>query len=363
MTAPALHPVAEPPPIEVAADEAARIYRVMRTIREFEERLHAEFRTEEIPGVVHLYAGQEAVAAGVAAHLHPDDYVSSTHRGHGHAIATGCDLTGMMLEIYGRAGGLCRGKGGSMHITDFDRGMLGANGIAGGGVPMACGAALSAKVRGTGQIAVAFLGDGAANQGAVAESLNLAAVWQLPVVFVVEDNGYAQSTGTRFHLRGIDVARRADGFGLPGVSVDGTDVLAVREAFGAAAERARSGGGPTLLSCRAGRYFGHMEGWDRQGYRLPDEVDRLRASTDCIDRFAAQALDAGLTDPEQLAAIDAAAAAEVGAAVRAARAAPDPDPAELVTDVYVSYPDYPDYPSYSSHPSHRDGAAGPEAEG
>jgi len=362
MSAPALRPVAEPSPVELDADEAVRIYRVMRTIREFEERLHTEFGTEEIPGVVHLYAGQEAVAAGVAAHLRPDDYVSSTHRGHGHAIATGCDLTGMMLEIYGRAGGLCRGKGGSMHITDFDRGMLGANGIAGGGVPMACGAALSAKVRGTGQIAVAFLGDGAANQGAVAESLNLAAVWQLPVVFVVEDNGYAQSTGTRFHLRGIDVARRAYGFGLPGVTVDGTDVLAVRKAFGTAAERARSGGGPTLLSCRAGRYFGHMEGWDRQGYRAPGEVDRLR-SADCIDRFAGQVLDAGLLDPARLAAVDATAAAEVEAAVQAAKAAPDPDPDELVTDVYVSYPDYPSYPPHPAHPSYRDGAAGAGPEG
>jgi TPP-dependent pyruvate/acetoin dehydrogenase alpha subunit len=329
----------EAPPIGLEAGQALEIYRVMRTIREFEERLHTEFATEEIPGVVHLYAGQEAVAAGVSAHLRPGDYVSSTHRGHGHAIATGCDLTGMMLEIYGRAGGLCRGKGGSMHITDFDRGMLGANGIAGGGVPMACGAALSAKVRGTGQIAVAFVGDGGANQGAVVESLNLAAVWQLPVVFVVEDNGYAQSTGTRYHLRGIDVARRADGFGLPGVTVDGHDVLAVREAFGAAAGRARSGGGPTLLSCRAVRYFGHMEGWDRQGYRAPDEVGRLRSTRDCIDRFTVRVLAAGLLEPDQLAAADATADREVSAAVEAARAAPDPDPAELVTDVYVSYQD------------------------
>src|SRR4051812_32879225 len=185
----------------------------MRTIREFEERLHTEFATGDIPGAVHLYAGQEAIAAGVLAHLGPDDYVSSTHRGHGHAIAKGCDLTGMMLEIYGRPGGLCGGKGGSMHIADFDRGMLGANGVAGGGVPMACGAALSAKLRGTDQVAVAFVGDGGANQGAFAESLNLAAVWQLPVVFVVENNGYAQSTGPKYHLRGLDVATRAPGFG------------------------------------------------------------------------------------------------------------------------------------------------------
>jgi TPP-dependent pyruvate/acetoin dehydrogenase alpha subunit len=329
----------EAPPAGLDAAQALEIYRVMRTIREFEEQLHTEFGTDEVPGAVHLYAGQEAVAAGVSAHLRPGDYVSSTHRGHGHAIATGCDLTGMMLEIYGRAGGLCRGKGGSMHIADFDRGMLGANGVAGGGVPMACGAALSAKVRGTGQIAVAFVGDGGANQGAVSESLNLAAVWQLPVVFVVEDNGYAQSTGTRYHLRGIDVARRADGFGLPGVTVDGHDVFAVREAFGEAADRARSGGGPTLLSCRAVRYFGHMEGWDKQAYRAPDEVDRLRSTRDCIDRFTARAVPAGLVDANELAVVDATAAANVTAAVEAAKAAPDPDPAELVTDVYVSYRD------------------------
>jgi acetoin:2,6-dichlorophenolindophenol oxidoreductase subunit alpha len=325
------------PPVGLDSRQALEIYRVMRTIREFEERLHTEFATEEIPGVVHLYAGQEAIAAGVFAHLRPDDYVSSTHRGHGHAIAKGCDLTAMMMEIYGRAGGLCRGKGGSMHIADFDRGMLGANGVAGGGVPIACGAALSAKMLGTGQIAVAFVGDGGANQGAFAESLNLAAVWELPVVFVVEDNGYAQSTGTRYHLRDIDVARRADGFGLPGVSVDGHDVFAVRDEFGEAAERARSGGGPTLLSCKAGRYYGHMEGWDQQGYRAPDEVDRLRSTRDCIELFTARALAAGLVDAEQLAAVDASAASRVDAAVQAAKRAPDPEPAELANDVYVSY--------------------------
>jgi pyruvate dehydrogenase E1 component alpha subunit len=333
--APALRPVPPLPDLSVA--QALDLYRVMRTIREFEERLHTEFAAGGIPGAVHLYAGQEAVAAGVSAHLRAGDYVSSTHRGHGHAIAVGCDLTDMMLEIYGKAGGLCGGKGGSMHIADFDRGMLGANGVAGGGVPMACGAALSAKVLGTGGIAVAFLGDGAANQGAVAESLNLAAVWQLPVVFVVEDNGYAQSTGTRYHLRGIDVARRADGFGLPGATVYGHDVLAVREAFGAAAERARSGAGPTLLSCRAGRYYGHMEGWDQQGYRAPGEADRLRSTADCIDLFTAQVRAAGLLGDTDLAGVDAAAARAVDVAVETAKAAPDPDPAALVADVYVSY--------------------------
>jgi pyruvate dehydrogenase E1 component alpha subunit len=324
--------VAAPPALD--RERLLAAYRTMRTIREFEERLHVEFGTGEVPGAVHLYAGQEAVAAGVCLALEPGDVVSSTHRGHGHAIARGSDLTGMMLEVYGRAGGLCHGKGGSMHVADVGRGLLGANGVAAGGVPLACGAALSAKLLGTGRVAVAFVGDGGANQGAFAESLTLATVWQLPCVFVVEDNGYAQSTGTPFHLRGVPVADRAAGFGLPGVTVDGTDVVAVHATAAEAVGRARSGGGPTVLECRAGRFHGHMEGWDKQGYRAPDEVERLRAG-DCLDRVTARALEAGLT-PAGLAAVDEAARAEVDRAVAAAKAAADPDPAQLATDVYAS---------------------------
>ncbi len=325
------------PTLDLTPAEAAETYRVLRTIRTFEQSLQAAFATGEIPGVVHLYTGQEAIAAGVIGMLRDDDYVASTHRGHGHAIAKGCDTTAMMLEIYGADGGLCRGKGGSMHIADFDRGMLGANGVAAGGVPLACGAALTSKVRGLDRIAVAFVGDGGANQGAFSECLNLAAVWQLPVVFVVEDNGYAQSTSTRFHLQGIDVAERAAGFGMPGESVDGNDVLAVREAFARAADRARTGGGPSLLSCRALRWAGHMEGWDHQGYRDPAEVDRLRATADCIEIFTGRALAAGLLDAAELAATDDEVAAEIDAALAAARTAPAPGPAELESDVYVSY--------------------------
>lgn len=337
-TGTAVTPTTTGPQLDLpSADEALELYRVMRTIREFEQRLHDDYAAERVPGVVHLYTGQEAIAAGVIGLLEPDDHISSTHRGHGHAIAKGCDLTAMMKEIHGRAGGLCAGKGGSMHIADFDRGMLGANGVAAGGVPMACGAALSAKVRGSGQIAVAFVGDGGANQGAFLESLNLAAVWQLPVVFVVEDNGYAQSTSTAYHLLGIDVAARAAGFGLPGATVDGTDVLAVRAAFRTAAERARSGGGPTLLSCRAVRWFGHMEGWDRQGYRAPDEVGRLRADVDCIAGFTTAMAAAGLLDAATTDGTDRAVAERVDAAVTAALAAPAPELSELLSDVYVSY--------------------------
>src|SRR4029450_13130236 len=213
-----------------------------RTIREFEERLHVEFATGEIPGFVHLYAGEEAIAAGVCAHLNEEDYVASTHRGHGHAIAKGCDVKSMMKEIYGKADGLCHGKGGSMHIADLDKGMLGANGIVGGGPPLVCGVGLSSKVRGTRQVGVSLTGEGGANQGGVCvtgdggsnqgttlESMNLAAVWELPVVFVIENNGYAEATSTNFSCKGLDIAKRADGFGMPGVVVDGHDFFAVYE--------------------------------------------------------------------------------------------------------------------------------------
>lgn len=313
-------------------------YRVMRTIRTFEERLHAEAPTQEIPGAVHLYAGQEAVAAGVCAALRDSDVIASTHRGHGHAIAKGCDLTAMMLEIYGKSGGLCGGKGGSMHIADFDRGMLGANGVAAGGVPMVCGAALTAKVTGSDGVAVAFVGDGGANQGSFAESLSLAAVWQLPCVFVVEDNGYAQATGTRYHLRGLDVARRGTAFGIPSTTVDGYDFFAVHAAAAEAVHRARAGEGPSLLECRAMRFFGHMEGWDRQAYRGPGEVDRLRAEHDCLVRFVDRVTREHRVDAGELARWDGEIEARVDQAVQQAKAAPEPSPAELCTDVYTSYP-------------------------
>jgi pyruvate dehydrogenase E1 component alpha subunit len=311
-------------------------YRTMRTIREFEERLHVEFATGDIPGFVHLYAGEEAIAAGVCAHLNDDDHVASTHRGHGHAIAKGCDVKAMMLEIFGRADGLCRGKGGSMHIADVDRGMLGANGIVGGGPPMICGVGLSAKVRGTQQVGVAFVGDGGSNQGTFLESLNLSSVWNLPCVFVVENNGYAEATPSVYHLGQPDVAKRADGFGLPGVVVDGHDFFAVYEAAGEAISRAREGGGPSLLECKVNRYYGHEEG-DSQLYRRPGEVEEIRATRDCLDQMTARLTARDQVTAEELAAIDDEARALIDEAVEAARAGRQPDPAELLTDVYVSY--------------------------
>jgi pyruvate dehydrogenase E1 component alpha subunit len=311
-------------------------YRTMRTIREFEERLHVEFATGDIPGFVHLYAGEEAIAAGVCAHLGEEDYVASTHRGHGHAIAKGCDVTAMMLEIFGRRDGLCRGKGGSMHIADVDRGMLGANGIVGGGPPMVCGVGLSAKVRGTRQVGVAFVGDGGSNQGTFLESLNLASVWNLPCVFVVENNGYAEATSSRYHQGGVDVAKRADGFQLPGVVVDGHDFFAVYEAAGEAVARARAGGGPSLLECKVNRYYGHFEG-DQQTYRAPGEVEQVRATRDCLDQFVRRVTARGALDEAELEAIDTEARAAIDDAVGEARVAELPAEQDLLTDVYVRY--------------------------
>jgi pyruvate dehydrogenase E1 component alpha subunit len=321
---------------ELTAERLLEAYRVMRTIREFEERLHLEFATGEIPGFVHLYAGEEAIAAGVMAHLNQDDYIASTHRGHGHAIAKGCDVKGMMAEIYGRETGLCRGKGGSMHIADFDKGMLGANGIVGGGPPLICGVGLSAKVRGTGQVGVSFTGDGGSNQGTFLESLNLAGVWHLPVVFVIENNGYAEATSSTYHQQGIDVAKRADGFGLPGVIVDGFDFFAVHEAAGEAIRRAREGGGPSLLECKVSRYYGHFEG-DQQTYRAAGEVENIRATRDCLDLFRRRVTGGDLVPEAELDRIDSEVAALVDESVAEAKAAPEPHERELTTDVYVSY--------------------------
>lgn len=319
----------------LTAEQLAHHYRTMRTIREFEDRVHKHFALGEIPGFVHLYAGQEAVAAGICAELRDDDYIGSTHRGHGHAIAKGCDVKLMMAEIFARSTGLCKGKGGSMHIADLDRGMLGANGVVGGGIPLVCGVGLSAKVRGTDQVGVAFLGDGAINEGTFSESLNLAGVWNAPCLFVVENNHYAESTATSFALNGVEPYQRAASFGMPGVKVDGTDFFAVRAAAIEALERARSGGGPTVIECEAGRFYGHFEG-DTQTYRAPDEIERLKRNHDPLDRFRAVAAKAGLGE-ERTATIDEEVVALLDEAVEGAREAPEPGPRELMTDVYASY--------------------------
>ena len=318
-------------------DETALLdaYRTMRTIREFEERLHAEFATGEIPGFVHLYAGEEASATGVCAHLDERDSIASTHRGHGHCIAKGVDVKAMMAEIYGRSTGSCKGKGGSMHIADLSKGMLGANGIVGGGPPLICGRALASKHKGDGSVAVAFFGDGASNQGTTLESLNLASIWNLPVIFVAENNGYAEATSSTWSVATDDIADRAAAFGMPGVIVDGFDFFAVHEAAGEAVARAREGGGPTLIEVKFTRYFGHFEG-DQQLYRA-DEVRNARENLDCLKRFRARVTESGQLTDDQLDQIDSEVAAAVEASVVAAKAAPKPGPEDLLTDVYVSY--------------------------
>ena len=224
-------------------EQLLNAYRTMRTIREFEERVTVEFEQGGIPGFVHVYDGQEAVATGACMHLTKDDYVGSTHRGHGHCIAKGCDVKGMMAEIMGRATGLCRGKGGSMHIADIDQGMLGANAIVGGAPPLAIGAALSAKTLGTNNVSLSFTGDGGSNQGTVFESMNLAVVLQLPAIFMYENNGYGEHTGAAYAVGCGDIAGRAEAFGMPALRVDGLDFFAVYAAMQEAVERARSGGG------------------------------------------------------------------------------------------------------------------------
>ncbi|TEI10494.1 thiamine pyrophosphate-dependent dehydrogenase E1 component subunit alpha [Pseudomonas aeruginosa] len=321
----------------LSTDQLLHAYRVMRTIRAFEERLHVEFATGEIPGFVHLYAGEEASAAGVMAHLRDDDCIASTHRGHGHCIAKGVDVHGMMAEIYGKKTGVCQGKGGSMHIADLEKGMLGANGIVGAGAPLAAGAALAAKLKGSDAVAVAFFGDGGSNEGAVFEAMNLAAVWNLPCLFVAENNGYAEATAANWSVACDHIADRAAGFGMPGVTVDGFDFFAVHEAAGAAIERARAGEGSSLIEVKLTRYYGHFEG-DAQTYRDPDEVKHYRETRDCLKQFRERTCHAGLLSASDLDAIDAEVEARIEDAVQRAKNDPKPEPDDLLRDVYVSYP-------------------------
>jgi pyruvate dehydrogenase E1 component alpha subunit len=306
----------------------------MREIREFEERLHTENTSGDIPGFIHLYTGEEAIAVGVCENLQQTDYIGSTHRGHGHCIAKGCDIHAMMAEIFGKDAGLCRGKGGSMHIADLSKGMLGANAIVGGAPPLVIGAALTAKTRNNGGVAVSFTGDGGSNQGLVFEAINMAVVLQLPAIFVFENNGYGEATGHNYAVGGRDIAGRAAGFGLPAVTVDGTDFFAVYEATAEAVKRAREGGGPSVIEAKAFRWHGHFEG-DPGLYRGEGEIERLRADHDPLKIFTSKTAEK-LTR-EALEAIDAEVKAQVDDAVIKARAAGYPVAESLLTDVYVSY--------------------------
>jgi pyruvate dehydrogenase E1 component alpha subunit len=322
--------------MDISQDKLRWMYERMRLIREFEEQLHVDFAAGKIPGFVHLYAGEEAVAVGVCANLTDDDFITSTHRGHGHCIAKGVDIKAMMAEIYGKATGACKGKGGSMHIADVDKGMLGANGIVGGGPPLACGAGLAGKLKGAGQVTVCFFGDGASNQGTTLEGMNLAGIWKLPVIFVCENNRYAETTAPDYSVSGQDIAARARGFGMPSAAVDGQDVFAIYEALHEAVARARRGEGPAFIEAQTYRYYGHFEG-DTILYRDEAEEKHYR-SLDCIDRFRSSVIGQELLSEVDLNEIDQRAKATIEEAVAFAEQSPLPNQADILTDVYVDFP-------------------------
>ena len=322
--------------MELSKDKLLWMYERMQTIRLFENQVKIEFGKGKIPGFVHLYAGEEAVAVGVCSNLTDADYMTSTHRGHGHCIAKGVGIHAMMAELYGKATGVCKGKGGSMHIADLDKGMLGANGIVGAGPPLACGSALSSKTKGTDQVTICFFGDGASEQGTLHESLNLAAIWNLPVVFVAENNGYAESTPSEYHCSVENIADRAASYNMPGVTIDGNDVFAVHEAAHEAITRARAGHGPTLLECKTYRLNGHFEG-DAQTYKIPEEQKKYQTELDPLKVFKDNALSRNLVSEDDLRAIEDHTKTEVEAAVKFAEDSPFPEVQETFTDVYVNF--------------------------
>jgi len=321
--------------MQLSREDLIEAFRRMRTIREFEDRIHLLNEKGEVPGFIHLSAGQEASAVGICMHLRDTDYIASTHRGHGHSLAKGCDVTGMMDEIFAKSTGLCKGKGGSMHIADLTKGMLGANGIVGAGVPLTAGAALTAKVLGTDNISLAFFGDGAYNEGATLETMNLAKVMNLPMIFALENNGYGEATPSSWAVGG-DVLERAKGFGLPAQRVDGHDFFAVYEAMRGVVEDVRAGKGPQLLHIKLYRYYGHFEG-DAATYRPDGEAKRVREEKDCLMIFREKVTSAGLLETAQLDEVEREVVALIDQAIAHAVAAPVPEPDDLLTNVYSSF--------------------------
>ncbi|HSC91454.1 MAG TPA: thiamine pyrophosphate-dependent dehydrogenase E1 component subunit alpha [Gaiellaceae bacterium] len=314
---------------------ALRMYEQMRRIRIFEEHVNELYRGAKMPGLAHLYAGEEAVAVGVCEALRTDDYITSTHRGHGHCLAKGADARLMFLELLGKEGGYNRGKGGSMHIADFANGNLGANAIVGGSAGIATGAAFSARARGTDQVAVCFFGEGALGQGLLYEVMNMAALWKLPVVYVCENNLYNEYTHWSETTAGEILARPA-AFGIPAEEVDGQDVVAVHSAASRAVARARAGEGPSFLACPTYRYHGHHVGdVDRSYYRSAEEESRWRGERDPIALHAERLLADGSADRETLERVDRELQDEVAEAARVALEAPFPDPSEVTQHVYA----------------------------
>ena len=316
-------------------EKKIEMFATMLRIRGFEEKIEELVLAASISGFVHLYIGEEAVATGVCAALRHTDYITSTHRGHGHLIAKGGDVKLMMAELFAKKTGYCKGKGGSMHIADLDLGILGANGIVGAGPPIGVGAALAAKYRGTDDVTVSFFGDGASNQGTVHEAMNLATVFQLPIIFAVENNSYAEFTRQCDHQCCTSITERAAGYGMPSVSVDGNDVLAVYEATVKAVENARNATGPTMVECNTYRIKGHFVG-DPEGYREAEERQAwLTEDKDPILRFEKQLVNFKEATEKELQAVRKQVQDEIEQAVEYANESPAPDPSELLNDVYA----------------------------
>ena len=315
------------PPLEVMK----QIHLTMVKIRRFEERAVELFMAQEIPGFLHSYIGQEAIAAGACACLTENDYITSTHRGHGHVIAKGLALDRMMAELFGRTTGYCKGKGGSMHIVDFSKGVLGANGVVAGSVPIATGAALSIRIRRSGQVIICFFGDGGANQGSFFEAANMAAVWDLPIVYICENNQWALSTPQSYHMKIKDISLRAVALGFPGITVDGNDAIAIYQTVAGAVARARRGEGPTLVESKTYRILGHYTG-DPASYQPKEEVAAWKAK-DPIARFEKYLAERGVLSKEEMESAHQSVKQEVEAAVEFARRSPRPRPEEALDDV------------------------------
>lgn len=320
--------------MQLSREALIRAYRQMKTIRLFEERLHDEIALGEIAGFTHLYAGQEACAVGVCEHLGPTDYIISTHRGHGHCIAKGCDVIAMMKEIYGSRDGLCKGKGGSMHIADMNVGMLGANGIVGAGAPIAVGAGITARSNGT--VSIAFSGDGACNQGTTFEAMNMAVVLKLPVIFVFENNHYSEHTGEAYAVGAESMTARSAAFGMKAIKANGIDFFSVYDAMRELIDYCKAGNGPASIELDCERFYGHFEG-DPQRYRGPGELDRIREERDCLKTFRSRVTEAKLLEGAELDRVDAELTELIDRAVAEAKQADRPTPQDVLQDVYISY--------------------------
>lgn len=319
----------------VTVDKAKDMYKTMEDIRNFEDNVKRFFSQGLIPGFVHLYAGEEAIATGICAHLTDDDYITSTHRGHGHCIAKGGDLNGMMAEIFGKATGLNKGKGGSMHIADVDKGIIGANGMVGAGFGLATGAGMKIKYKKEDNVAVCFFGDGASNEGLFHECLNMASIWKLPIIFVCENNFFAESTPQWYASASDTIAERAQAYDMPGVRVDGKDLMAVYEVSAEYIERARRREGPALIECVTYRNYGHFEG-DEQKYKNKEEgLEKNLADSDPLNVFREYAIEHGLLSEEELDEIRAQSEADIEVAVEFAKTSPEPSPEALYEDIFA----------------------------